>query len=309
MDITQEEAAQYLMKTGSVVTIDVARQGALYHGLAPLLAQPSPHVDRPHLDPRIMQMNQIRMQPSKSVPSLNDHMHPHGPSPTHRFHPEVQFIRSRSTQNLHDGMVPVRGRVPTHPNEEPYQNVSFHQGAQDSRMGSTRGRPPMEDLRTSPARASQHRRHNGQPSPIGYYPPPQEDPRRQYGSSPSRGHTSPSHGYRPQQGPPQGRPKNYPPRMSPQYANSPTEPNHPDMHPEHQLRPFPDSGYRPPLMDHKNPPPTAPKPHKGGHSEGPEKPLKVPMAHLTEENYRESPPPPPPPTSTHPLIGSNTRTT
>ena len=31
-----------MMRTGNVVTLDVARQGAIYHGLATLLSQPSP---------------------------------------------------------------------------------------------------------------------------------------------------------------------------------------------------------------------------------------------------------------------------
>ena len=30
------------MRTGNLVTLEVAKQGAIYHGLAALLAQPSP---------------------------------------------------------------------------------------------------------------------------------------------------------------------------------------------------------------------------------------------------------------------------
>merc|ERR1719357_800447 len=40
--ITQEKAAEIMMRTGPVVTLDVAKQGAIYHGLAALLSQPSP---------------------------------------------------------------------------------------------------------------------------------------------------------------------------------------------------------------------------------------------------------------------------
>merc|ERR1719436_1205252 len=40
--ITQERAAEIMMHTGPVVTLDVAKQGAIYHGLAALLSQPSP---------------------------------------------------------------------------------------------------------------------------------------------------------------------------------------------------------------------------------------------------------------------------
>ncbi|KAL0840571.1 hypothetical protein ABMA28_015785 [Loxostege sticticalis] len=39
--ITQEKAAEYLMRTGPVVTLEVAKQGAVLHGLATLLHQPA----------------------------------------------------------------------------------------------------------------------------------------------------------------------------------------------------------------------------------------------------------------------------
>lgn len=39
-------AADYLVRTGAIVTLDVAKQGAIYHGLATLLQQPSPVVSR-----------------------------------------------------------------------------------------------------------------------------------------------------------------------------------------------------------------------------------------------------------------------
>lgn len=44
--ITQERAADYLVRTGQVVTLEVAKQGAIYHGLATLLQQPSPVIQR-----------------------------------------------------------------------------------------------------------------------------------------------------------------------------------------------------------------------------------------------------------------------
>lgn len=47
--ITQERAADYLVRTGPVVTLEVAKQGAIYHGLATLLQQPSPIIQRGRL--------------------------------------------------------------------------------------------------------------------------------------------------------------------------------------------------------------------------------------------------------------------
>lgn len=44
--ITQERAADYLVRTGPVVSLEVAKQGAIFHGLATLLQQPSPVIQR-----------------------------------------------------------------------------------------------------------------------------------------------------------------------------------------------------------------------------------------------------------------------
>jgi afadin len=44
--ITQERAAEHLVRTGPVVTLHVAKQGAVLHGLATLLRQPSPQTSR-----------------------------------------------------------------------------------------------------------------------------------------------------------------------------------------------------------------------------------------------------------------------
>jgi hypothetical protein len=42
-------AAEYLVRTGPTVTLEVAKQGAIYHGLATLLQQPSPVMGRGEL--------------------------------------------------------------------------------------------------------------------------------------------------------------------------------------------------------------------------------------------------------------------
>uniref|UniRef100_A0A0K8TDQ8 Afadin n=2 Tax=Lygus hesperus TaxID=30085 RepID=A0A0K8TDQ8_LYGHE len=92
--ITQEKAAEYLVRTGPIVTLEVAKQGAIYHGLATLLSQPSPVMARGprrmserDLPSRVLseQQNQPgrgqlpphtpQMISSKSVPSLNTGSH------------------------------------------------------------------------------------------------------------------------------------------------------------------------------------------------------------------------------------------
>uniref|UniRef100_A0A8B9XAB2 Afadin n=1 Tax=Bos mutus grunniens TaxID=30521 RepID=A0A8B9XAB2_BOSMU len=44
--LSQERAAELMTRTSSVVTLEVAKQGAIYHGLATLLNQPSPMMQR-----------------------------------------------------------------------------------------------------------------------------------------------------------------------------------------------------------------------------------------------------------------------
>nr|XP_045015362.1 afadin isoform X13 [Jaculus jaculus] len=44
--LSQERAAELMTRTSSVVTLEVAKQGAIYHGLATLLNQPSPMMHR-----------------------------------------------------------------------------------------------------------------------------------------------------------------------------------------------------------------------------------------------------------------------
>ncbi|KAK2145409.1 hypothetical protein LSH36_684g01025 [Paralvinella palmiformis] len=44
--LTQERAAEIMMHTGQTVTLEVAKQGAIYHGLTSLLTQPSPVMAR-----------------------------------------------------------------------------------------------------------------------------------------------------------------------------------------------------------------------------------------------------------------------
>ncbi|XP_070137011.1 afadin isoform X3 [Drosophila bipectinata] len=69
--ITQERAADYLVRTGPVVSLEVAKQGAIYHGLATLLQQPSPVIQR-------------------DAPASNFLQHPHLSSGQQRRHSSFQ---------------------------------------------------------------------------------------------------------------------------------------------------------------------------------------------------------------------------
>jgi len=105
--ITQERAAEIMMRTGPVVTLEVAKQGAYYHGLAQLLSQPSPVMSRHNGEgpsgpgygtgPRRMSERDIRGGP----------MGPPGPPPPHH-HPNIP-----PQHMMHGGPPPVLpGRIP-----------------------------------------------------------------------------------------------------------------------------------------------------------------------------------------------------
>ncbi|XP_050454599.1 afadin isoform X3 [Cataglyphis hispanica] len=144
--ITQEKAAEYLVRTGPIVTLEVAKQGAIYHGLATLLSQPSPVMTR---GPRRMSERDLpsrlghdatpqQIHSSKSVPALhnmgNEAKQQHEvfnpgysrASSSNSVTPPVQppsmatinsatSLRSRSSHNLHDpmriGTLPPSGLV------------------------------------------------------------------------------------------------------------------------------------------------------------------------------------------------------
>ncbi|XP_011145537.2 afadin isoform X7 [Harpegnathos saltator] len=144
--ITQEKAAEYLVRTGPIVTLEVAKQGAIYHGLATLLSQPSPVMTR---GPRRMSERDLpsrlghdatpqQIHSSKSVPALHNvgteakQQHEvfnpgySRASSSNSVTPPVQpppmatinsatSLRSRSSHNLHDpmriGTLPPSGLV------------------------------------------------------------------------------------------------------------------------------------------------------------------------------------------------------
>ncbi|KAK2577436.1 hypothetical protein KPH14_003543 [Odynerus spinipes] len=72
--ITQEKAAEYLVRTGPTVTLEVAKQGAIYHGLATLLSQPSPIMTRAHkARPKSEHIKPPARPPEVSVPPSTSH--------------------------------------------------------------------------------------------------------------------------------------------------------------------------------------------------------------------------------------------
>ncbi|XP_058061753.1 afadin [Anopheles bellator] len=89
--ITQERAADHLVRTGPVVTLKVAKQGAIYHGLATLLQQPSPIIQRGGR--RMSERDMTRI----GTTSSGDISKPPVPSPS----AGQQLLNSKSVPALH----------------------------------------------------------------------------------------------------------------------------------------------------------------------------------------------------------------
>ncbi|XP_025990197.1 afadin isoform X11 [Solenopsis invicta] len=110
--ITQEKAAEYLVRTGPIVTLEVAKQGAIYHGLATLLSQPSPVMAR-DMGTEVKQQHEV-FNPGYSRASSSNSVTPPVQPPPMATITSGTSLRSRSSHNLHDmriGTLPPTGLV------------------------------------------------------------------------------------------------------------------------------------------------------------------------------------------------------
>lgn len=189
LGITQEKAAEFLVRTGSVVTLEVAKGGAVYHGLATLLQQPSP---TPHRGPRRMSERDLpsrvdserTIPSSKSVPALH-HISPNSEQPRTSqevFNPGYSRTSSNNsintngaTQALQNGSInnsSMRSRSTHNLHQQDnggfYQNLSVYRNKLPS--------PQHLGDRTSALRSSQNSLQssiaNSQRPSSAYYPPP-----------------------------------------------------------------------------------------------------------------------------------------
>ncbi|XP_035781902.1 afadin-like isoform X3 [Anopheles albimanus] len=152
--ITQERAADHLVRTGPVVTLKVAKQGAIYHGLATLLQQPSPVIQR---GGRRMSERDI----TRVGNSSGDITKPPVPSPStgqqllnSKSVPALHHVgnigssanKSRSIHNLAGGVGGgIGGSMGTVTNGQDqgfYQNLSVYR-AQNQSHPNLGDRPPM----------------------------------------------------------------------------------------------------------------------------------------------------------------------
>ncbi|XP_022118959.2 afadin isoform X3 [Pieris rapae] len=149
--ISQENAAEYLVRTGPIVTLEVAKQGAVLHGLATLLHQPAYAQQRPggggvaggrRASERDLpsRLAAEPVKPSKSTPALHQPPGPPPPqsplSPPNLLSPGVRATASKSRSSHNLSSPPV---------DSFYQNLASVHDRRDSRWSSLRssggGRP------------------------------------------------------------------------------------------------------------------------------------------------------------------------
>ncbi|XP_008193036.2 afadin isoform X6 [Tribolium castaneum] len=187
LGITQEKAAEFLVRTGSVVTLEVAKGGAVYHGLATLLQQPSP---TPHRGPRRMSERDLpsrvdserTIPSSKSVPALH-HISPNSEQPRNPhdvFNPGYSRTSSNNSINTNSAP-PANGPVNNQAGLRSRSTHNLHQqdGGFYQNLSVYRNKIPSPQQlgdRTSALRSSQNSLQssvvNSQRPASAYYPPP-----------------------------------------------------------------------------------------------------------------------------------------
>ncbi|CAG9785219.1 unnamed protein product [Diatraea saccharalis] len=252
--ITQEKAAEYLMRTGPVVTLEVAKQGAVLHGLATLLHQPA-YSQKPGsagvvgtVGPggrRLSERDLSRLpaepvKPSKSTPALH-HAHPasHHPqrwsslrSSTGSNRPQsAHFAAAAADQQSNDAHIhqqmSARSAKLAEMSEEVNRRIQQQQQQQQQQQFQQKQQPIQPQMQPAMQPGHNHRQIASPPMVTsGYAGPPQP-------------------------------PLSPPPTHSPLYHNNP-QPHQQQRYDWHQ--PGPPS-------PHRSQPPVAPKPQNGRRSE------------------------------------------
>ncbi|XP_011203899.2 afadin isoform X3 [Bactrocera dorsalis] len=171
--ITQEKAADYLVRTGPIVTLEVAKQGAIYHGLATLLQQPSPVIARGNRRMSERDLSRMGVADSKNVGPLipNNHLSNSKSVPALHHHTgsgtiSMNASKSRSTHSLiTNPNSNFTGGVNSLNNNEQgfYQNLSVYR-AQNQSQPILAERPSMS-LHSAMSTHNGNSSNNG-PNPI-----------------------------------------------------------------------------------------------------------------------------------------------
>ncbi|XP_033246016.1 afadin isoform X2 [Drosophila miranda] len=168
--ITQERAADYLVRTGPVVSLEVAKQGAIYHGLATLLQQPSPVIQRALANSKSRSTHSLHNNTSAAMGGIGGGVGP-GPGPGSGPGPGVgagMLGQPNGSHNNANG----NGNGNGNGNEQGfYQNLSVYR-AQNQSQQILNERPPMSTHAAmnayngnSPLAQQQQQPQQPQPSP------------------------------------------------------------------------------------------------------------------------------------------------
>ncbi|XP_049822750.1 afadin isoform X1 [Aethina tumida] len=195
LGITQEKAAEFLVRTGSIVTLEVAKGGAVYHGLATLLQQPSP---TPHRGPRRMSERDLpsRVDAERTIPSSKSVPALHHISPNSEQQPRANnheafnagYSRTSSNNSINTNGAPPPGSmqnggappvVSANMRSRSTHNLHQQDGGFYQNLSVYRNKIPSPQHlgdRTSALRSSQNSLQssvaNSQRPSSAYYPPP-----------------------------------------------------------------------------------------------------------------------------------------
>ncbi|XP_067643975.1 afadin isoform X2 [Eurosta solidaginis] len=122
--ITQEKAADYLVRTGPVVTLEVAKQGAIYHGLATLLQQPSPVIARAMNASKSRSTHSLITNPNTNSSSATGGLHSLNNN-EQGFYQNLSVYRA---QNQSQPILAERPSMPLHSAINAYNGNAQHNG-------------------------------------------------------------------------------------------------------------------------------------------------------------------------------------
>ncbi|CAK8687921.1 unnamed protein product [Clavelina lepadiformis] len=148
--VDQAQAADLMTRTGTTVTLQVAKQGAIYHGLATLLSQPSPKQQHINVAQRRMNPQLAQSRPKSEGYALHPQMRDGSWAPPAKFphqkSPYDQHSRpilprgkqtsafNQSTPQLNEDFEPVR-RIPQHTPRSAISMGNLQQSSFESEQG------------------------------------------------------------------------------------------------------------------------------------------------------------------------------
>ncbi|XP_073823958.1 adherens junction formation factor afadin isoform X4 [Musca autumnalis] len=161
--ITQERAADYLVRTGPVVTLDVAKQGAIYHGLATLLQQPSPVIQRAMANSKSRSTHSLANPATNLNNTLSNNNTNNNNNNEQGFYQNLSVYRN---QNQSQPILSERPPMPSHSAMNAY-NGNSQQNTQNPILSPTNGTGPTGNQHQNhPYQQQQQQPHQNSQHPM-----------------------------------------------------------------------------------------------------------------------------------------------